>query len=102
MATRPQGTKYFKISASTLIFTGIGNLYSLFLNWRGVTAGDRVTITDGNGGAAIEEVILNNANSDGITVPLPAVGKEFANGIYVAIAITGGEMNVSGGYDGNG
>lgn len=84
--------------------TGVGNLYSLYLSWRGVTAGDRITIIDGiNGsGAPMEEIILNNANSDGIPVPMPAVGKEFGTGLYIAIAVTGGEVDVSVGYDGNG
>ena len=104
MPTRPQGTKYAKLTDSALVMTGIGNLYSAFLSWRGLTAGDRVAILDGiNGsGAVIEEVIINNANGDGLAIPLPAVGKEFGTGLYVAVAKAGGEIDLSLGYDANG
>jgi len=86
--------------------TGVGNLYSLMVSWRGVTAGNRILIQDGinASGTIIEEIILNDANSTpaGQTIPLPAVGKEFGTGLYVNLAgITGGEVNVSIGYDAN-
>lgn len=104
MATRPQGTRYAKLTDSSLVMTGIGNLYSAFLSWRGLTAGDRVAILDGTNGSGtpIEEIIVNNANSDGLIVPMPAVGKQFSIGLYVAVAKAGGEINLSLGYDGNG
>ncbi len=84
--------------------TGLGNLYSAFLSWRGLTAGDRIAILDGTDGTGtpIEEVIVNNANGDGITIPMPAVGKQFSKGLYVAIAKAGGEIDLSLGYDANG
>jgi hypothetical protein len=106
MATRPQGTKYKKLTASALVHTGIGNLYSFSASWRGVTAGNRIVIHDGVDatGPAIEEIILNDANSvNPLILPLPAVGKEFGTGLYINLGgITGGEVNVSVGYDGNG
>lgn len=102
MATRPQGTKYAKGSGAATVMTGIGNLYSLFLSWRGVTAGDRFVVTDGNGGAGIEEVIFAEANNSGLNIIMPTVGKEFANGLYVTPIVAGGEVNWSVGYDGNG
>ena len=106
MATRPQGTKYRTVSASTLIMTGIGNLYSVSINWRGVTAGNRILFHDGtnSSGTVIEEIILNDANSvNPLIIPLPAVGKEFGTGLYVNLGgLSGGEVNVSIGYDGNG
>lgn len=104
MASRPQGTKYKKMTGTGAVMTGIGNLYSVFLSWRGVTAGDRVLIVDGTSpaGTVMEEIILSDANSNGITVPMPAVGKEFGTGLYVVAALTGGEFDLSLGYDGNG
>lgn len=83
--------------------TGIGNLYSVFLSWRGVTAGDRLVIIDGTtpAGSVIEEVILSNTNSDGISIPMPEVGKQFGSGLYIQPVLSGGEMNVSLGYEPN-
>lgn len=104
MATRPQGTKYRAVSASGLIHTGIGNLYSLSVNWRGATAGNRITIVDGltAAGTVIEEIIVNDANSvNPLVISLPAVGKEFKDGLYVNLGAIAGEVNVSIGYDGN-
>lgn len=102
MARRPQGTRYAKITGDGgSVKTGQGILYSLFLSWRGVTAGNRVVVYDSTSasGTVIEEIILSNANSDGLTVPLPAVGKQFATGLYIKPALTGGEMDISVGYD---
>ena len=105
MASRPQGTKFKLVGASTLIHTGIGNLYSMTVNWRGLAAGNRILIHDGLDatGTVIEEVIINDANSvNPLVVSLPAVGKQFATGLYVNLAgAPGGEKNVSVGYDGN-
>jgi len=105
MATRPTGTKYKAVSASALIHTGLGNLYSLSVNWRGATAGNRIVIVDGltAAGTVIEEIIVNDANSvNPIVIPLPAVGKQFVTGLYVNLGLIAGEVNVSVGYDGNG
>lgn len=79
--------------------TGIGNLYSLYLSWRGVTAGDRVVIKDN--ATPIMEVILNDANS-AQTINLPAVGIEFGTSLVISPVLTGGELNITVGYAGNG
>ena len=106
MASRPQGTKYKVVNASGVIMTGIGNLYSLSVSWRGATAGNRILIHDGisPAGTVMEEIILNDANSvNPMIVPLPSVGKEFGTGLYVNLGgLPGGEAQVSVGYDGNG
>jgi hypothetical protein len=106
MATRPTGTKYTNVTSTALVMTGLGNLYSLSANWRGATAGNRILIHDGIDATApvIEEIIINDANSvNPAVVPLPAVGKQFSTGLYVNMGgLSGGEANVSIGYDGNG
>jgi hypothetical protein len=77
------------------------------MSWRGCTAGDRVIVYDGLDatGTVMCEIILNDANSSGPAVQnimLPSVGKEFKTGLFVNLGgITGGEVNVSVGYDNN-
>lgn len=74
------------------------------MNWRGATAGNRVTVHDGLDatGAVMEEIIVNDANSvNPMVIPLPAVGKQFATGLFVNLGAIAGEVNVSVGYDGN-
>ena len=80
---------------------GMGNLYSLFLNWTGVTDKDRILIYDGT--TCMEEISINNADCDGLSIPMPIVGKQFATSLrVVCILASGGEVNISIGYDGNG
>jgi hypothetical protein len=101
MATRPKGTRFWKGgNAGGTVMTGIGNLYSAFLSWKGVTSGDRVLILDG--ATVIEEIILQDTANNGISIPMPTVGKEFATSLVVTPVLTGGEMNISIGYDANG
>lgn len=50
----------------------------------------------------MEEIIVNDANSvNPMVIPLPAVGKQFATGLFVNLGAIAGEVNVSVGYDGN-
>jgi len=105
MATRPQGVKFSKVaSAAVQVMTGVGNLYSVFLSWRGVTAGNKVFLYDGVGASAklICQVTLNEANNSGINVVLPSVGLQFVDGLYYLPSLTAGEMDCAIGYDGNG
>ena len=104
MATRPAGVKYSKQNGTAaLIMTGLGNLYSIMISWRGASAGDRVYLLDGvdGTGKAIMQITINDANNT-ISVPLPSVGLQFENGLYFKPVISGGEMDATIGYDGNG
>jgi hypothetical protein len=104
MATRPAGVKYSKQNGTAaLIMAGLGNLYSIMISWRGVTAGDRVYLYDGINatGKPIMQITLNDANNT-ISVPLPSVGLQFETGLYFKPILTGGEMDATIGYDGNG
>lgn len=80
--------------------TGIGNLYSLFVSWYGLTAGDRLIIKDGT--TVMMEIVFTNTGANGMSVDLPAVGLEFGTSLVVLPVITGGELNVAIGYAGNG
>jgi hypothetical protein len=102
MATRPTGVKYWKgNSAGGTVMTGMGNLYSVFLNWTAMTDKDRVLIYDGT--TAMLEVSINNVDSDGISIDLPSVGLQFATSLrVVCVLAAGGELNITIGYDGNG
>ena len=77
MASRPKGTKYWhgkytgsvlkqSTNASSLVLTGIGNIYSLDIGFVGATSGNRILIHDGIDatGPVIEEIIINEASID--------------------------------------
>lgn len=103
MARRPAGTKYWQGGSETAVITNkAGQLYSLFLNWRALTAGDRILLVDiktGDVEKVIEEIIISTADNNGFEVPMPAVGKSFEQLKFIAPA-DADELNVSVGYDG--
>lgn len=104
MARRPQGTNWWTGgAASAAIFSGRRNVYSIFINARGVTAGNRVVFYDGTDatGTVVADVIFNGTNTDGISVALPEVGLQMATGLFFSRAGTpAGEINVTVGWDG--
>ena len=96
---RPKGTRYWKGTGTGTVMTGIGNLYSVFLSWAGASAGNRISIMDGN--TAMLELVIANAANEGLNIILPAVGLEFATSLRVLVA-GAGEYNIAIGYEGNG
>lgn len=100
MARRPQGTQFKKVQTDTLIKTGPGILYSLFISWSGAAAGNKIMVYDNTSaaGTAIEEIVFSASALSGLEVPMPTVGKQFLTGLYIKI-LGAGDIVVSVGFD---
>lgn len=93
--TARAGQSATQVTADGNIKASAGTLHALTVAGAGVTAGDTVTVEDGNGGTTKLTVVFGAANE---TLHLAGLDIDFDTAIYADVDITGGSVYVTGVY----
>ena len=74
-------------------------VYGVILAGEGITAGDKVLLSDSASGAGTTIITLVSEVANGSTIFTPSVGIDFFAGVYADVTKTGGTMSVTVLYD---
>jgi hypothetical protein len=92
-----EGKSAARVAADGDIFAGPAKLLGLVASGIGVTAGNKIDIKDGSGGAVVLTIVFGAANET-VVVPLPWP-IAFNTAIYADFTLSGGSASVTGIYE---
>lgn len=92
---RIQGLTEFFITASQLIKTGDGYLFSVTISFVGSTIGNKIVLRDGLDGTAVALASFVIPTANGTITKEWSNGKAFATGLYISLQGQG-EIDVEG------